>query len=373
MDDVPSPTLIHRETRTLVLLVMIAVAAFVVTRAVAHANQARRLRDAQAWFARGQDSLGGVDAASAVRQLRRAAALDPSSLPFRLELARALAADAPAEARRVLLDSRAAAPQNADVNLALGRLEAVHGDASATIGAYQAALNNLWRPDDAVSRYQVRVELARYLLAQHQRSRALSELLIVSTEIPDTTAAHAELGGLFSEAAEPARALAQLERARALDPSNQSVALASGRAAFALGDDAMALRHLRAAPDLAPARELASTITLALANDPLLPRLSAAERERRLRAGLAQARLRLEGCTAGSPPAEGAPPSGLLEQLDRFDASLAPQRNRAPVVDVLDDGVELIAGIEAQTVACGPPAALDRALALIGRRHAGPS
>src|SRR6478735_3519941 len=122
MDDVPSPTLIHRETRTLVLLVMIAVAAFVVTRAVAHANQARRLRDAQAWFARGQDSLGGVDAASAVRQLRRAAALDPSSLPFRLELARALAADAPAEARRVLLDSRAAAPQNADVNLALGRL-----------------------------------------------------------------------------------------------------------------------------------------------------------------------------------------------------------------------------------------------------------
>ena len=217
----------------------------------------------------------------------------------------------------------------------------------------------------------MRVELARYLLADHQRSRALSELLIVSTEIPDTTAAHAELGGLFSEAAEPARALAQFERARALDPSDQAVALASGRAAFALGDDTIALRHLRAAPDLAPARELASTITLALSNDPLLPRLSAAERERRLRAGLAQARLRLEGCTAGSPAGEGASPPRLLEQLNRFDASLAPKRNRAPVVDVLDDGVELIERIERRPSACGPPTALDRALALIGRATRG--
>ena len=90
MDDVPSPTLIHQETRTLVLLVLIAVVAFVGTRSVAHANQSRRQRDAQAWFASGQASLGRGDAASAVHQLRRAAALDPSRLPFRLALAEAL-------------------------------------------------------------------------------------------------------------------------------------------------------------------------------------------------------------------------------------------------------------------------------------------
>ena len=51
--------------------------------------------------------------------------------------------------------------------------------------------------------------------------------------MPDTAAAHAEVGGLFIEAAEPARALTQLERARALDPANQAVALAAGQAAFA--------------------------------------------------------------------------------------------------------------------------------------------
>jgi hypothetical protein len=39
------------------------------------------------------------------------------------------------------------------------------------------------------------------------------------------------------------------------------------------------------------------------------------------------------------------------------------------VIDALDDGVELIARIEAETAACGLPTALDRALVLIGQRH----
>ena len=123
-------------------------------------------------------------------------------MPFRLALADALqGANAPAEARRILLDARAAAPQDPEVNLALGRLEPARDATGATIGAYQAALNNLWRVDEAPRRYQVRVELARYLLAHDQRSRALSELLIVSADMPDTAAAHAEVGGLFLEAA----------------------------------------------------------------------------------------------------------------------------------------------------------------------------
>jgi predicted Zn-dependent protease len=374
MDDVPNSSLIHRETRALVLLVLIAVVAFIATRAVAHANQSRRQRDAQAWLSSGQDSLRRGDAAMAARQLRRAASLDPSSGAVRLALAAALrAADVTGEARRILLEARAAAPESADVNLALGRLEATHGDIGATISAYHAALDNLWRPAEARSRYQVRVELVRYLLARDQRSRALSELLIVSAEMPDTAAALTEVGSLFLEASEPGRALTQLERARALDSRNQAVALAAGRAAFALGQDGLAVRHLRAAPDLAPARDLASTIALALSNDPLLPRLSAAQRERRLRGGLRQARVRLAQCTPVVTADGRADPLPLTEQLNAFEASLAPGRHRPPVVDQLDDGVELIARIESQTASCIPQATLDQALILIGRRHAGPS
>jgi Tfp pilus assembly protein PilF len=121
MNDAPDAALIHRETRTLVVLILIAIAAFVGTREVAHANQARRQRDADAWLSRGQESLSR-DAAGAAQELRCAAVLDPSNTKIRLELGAALTATgASAEARRVLLEARAAAPENADVNLALGR------------------------------------------------------------------------------------------------------------------------------------------------------------------------------------------------------------------------------------------------------------
>jgi tetratricopeptide (TPR) repeat protein len=369
MERAPQITLIHRETRALVLLVAIAVAAFVMTRAVARANQARRHRDAQAWSSRGEASLRRGDTAAAAQQLRRASALDPSSLEVRLALAEALtSAHAIGDARAVLTEARASAPDNASANLALGRLEAAHGEKGAAIGAYQTALNALWRPADAAARYQVRTELVRYLLARGERSRALSELLIISADMPDTALAHAEAGTMFAAAGEPSRALDQLEKSLALDRTNQSVQFSAGEAALAAGDDARALRHLRAAGDLTAARELASVVTLAVSHDPLLPRLPSAERERRLRAGLQQVRGRLEGCAA-SPADTAASP--LLNEIDRFESSLAPGKGRraTPVADLVDDGVELIARAEAQAVACGPATPLDQALTLIGRRH----
>ena len=260
------------------------------------------------------------------------------------------------------------------MNLALGRLEAARDDSGATISAYQAALNNLWRPDEAPRRYQVRLELARYLLAHDQRSRALSELLIVSADMPDTAAAHAEVGGLFLAAAEPARALTQLERARALEPADQAVALASGQAAFAVGNDSAALRHLRAAPDLAAARDLAATITLVLSHDPLLPRLV------HRRAGTPPPRRTGAGAAAAARAAPAPPPPVSRRHRRRrrrnwIDSRRrsTPGRDRPPVMDLLDDGVELIARIEADTASCGPPTPLDQALTLIGRRHAGRS
>ncbi|MEO7274276.1 MAG: tetratricopeptide repeat protein [Vicinamibacterales bacterium] len=370
MAEATDSTLIHRETRALVLLLAIAVAAFVLTRTVAHANDARRQRDAQAWFSRGTAALARGETTLAAQQLRRASLLEPPNLPIRLALATALtAANAVGEARAVLLEARTAAPQNADVNLALGRLEADHGDAAATISAYQSALNSLWHPGDAVARYQVRIELARYLLAQDQRSRSLSELLIVAADVPDTAAAHADVGQLLLAAGEPSRALLQLQRSLALNQADETVQFAAGRAALAAGDDSRALRHLRAAAELAPARHLATVITLVLAHDPLLPRLPSAERERRLRVGLAQVRTRLAGCPAGAGPRVDT--SGLAGEVDSFEASLASKRKRRtiPVVDLVDDGVELMARVEALTVACGPAQPLDQALSLIGRRH----
>ncbi|MEO8077850.1 MAG: tetratricopeptide repeat protein [Acidobacteriota bacterium] len=363
-------TLIHRETRALVLLITIAVAAFVLTRAVAHANQERRQRDAQAWFARGTSAWQRGDAELAAQQLRRAAALEPPNLPVRLALAAALtSANAVGEARSVLLEARAGAPENADVSLALGRLEAAHGDPSATISAYQSALNDLWRQSDAPARYQIRSELAHYLLAHAQRGRALSVLLILTADMPDTAVAHADVGRMMLAAGEPARALAQLQQSLALTPSDQAVQLSAGQAAFGAGDDVEALGHLRAAADLGPARDLAAVIALALSHDPLLPRLTAAERERRLRAGLQQVKDRLAGCVTS--PDSTPDIAGLALQVQTFENSLAARSKRRgePVVDLIDDGVELIARVENETTGCGVASPLDQALSLIGRRH----
>jgi tetratricopeptide (TPR) repeat protein len=374
MDDPPYAGLIHRETRMLMVLILVAVAAFIGTRAVAYANRARRQLDADAWLVRGQQSLRRHDPARAAQELRRAANLDPANVKTRLQLGTALAAAGAAdEARRVLLAARSAAPEDAGVSLALGRLAASGNDMGTAITAYHAALNNLWRPEETAARYQVRVELARYLLAHDQRSRALSELLLVGAELPDTAAAHADLAAMLMTAGEPARALTALERAAALEPANQAVRLAAGQAAFALGDDRRTLRHLRAAPDIAAARDLAATSEFALSLDPLLPRLTLSERERRLRAGLAQATSRLDQCGPAAAGRPGGAAEPLRERLNRFEASLlSGARPHDPhVADLLDDGVELIAQIEASTTGCAVTTPLDEALALIGRRHEG--
>jgi tetratricopeptide (TPR) repeat protein len=370
MARVNESALIHRETRALILLIAIAIGAFVLTRTVAHANEERRQRDALAWFARGRASLDRGQTAAAIQQLRRASLMEPANLPARLALATALTnAEAVDEARAVLSDAHAIAPDNADVNLARARLEAAHGDPAATISAYQNVLNVLWHPGDAVSRYQVRLELARYLIAHEQRSRALSELLIVAADAPDTPEAHADVGRLLLDAGEPARALAQLQRSLALRQADQAVQLSAGQAALAMGDDARALRYLRGASELAPARGLAAVTTLVLASDPLLPRLPSAERERRLRAGLLRIGQRLAGCAAAAAPQTDI--AELSSEVDAFNASLTmrPHRRGPPVVDLLDDGIALIGRVEARTAACGPVEPLDEALTIIARRH----
>src|SRR3954454_15193592 len=64
--------LIHREMIQLVLLIVVAVAAFVVTRAVAASNRDMSVRDAAEWFERGQRDLAAGHLDEAVEALRRA-------------------------------------------------------------------------------------------------------------------------------------------------------------------------------------------------------------------------------------------------------------------------------------------------------------
>ena len=84
--------LVHREVVLLLVLVGVAVAAFLFTRTVAAGNDRIRLDDASAWFAIGQQDLTLGRTADGIDALRRAVNKDQRNTRYRLALAQALAA-----------------------------------------------------------------------------------------------------------------------------------------------------------------------------------------------------------------------------------------------------------------------------------------
>jgi len=60
-------------------------------------------------------------------------------------------------------------------------------------------------------RQQVRLELIHLLLDHNQRSRALSELLILGSEVPQSAGANAEIAKLFLSAGDAQHALGYFE------------------------------------------------------------------------------------------------------------------------------------------------------------------
>ena len=127
-------------------------------------------------------------------------------------------------------------PEAADVNTELARLEARDGDLDEARRYYQSALNAVWSQEQSDVRRGLRLELIHLLLAHNEKSRALAELLLLSANLPDTAASHAEAGQLFLDAGDPHRALDQFARALVLDPSNALALAGAGESAFAEAD-----------------------------------------------------------------------------------------------------------------------------------------
>jgi tetratricopeptide (TPR) repeat protein len=359
---------VHRELVVLMLLVAAAVAGFFTTRAAAAANRDRRLRDAAAWFSMADHDLAAGRVTAGTGELRRAAALDPGNPRYRLALARALtAADQDDAARRVLVGLRELAPEEGEFNLELARIDVRRADSTEAIRDYRNALYGVWTRDDPETRRHIRFEFIDYLLSIHERSRALSELVVLAPNLPEEPQSQVRIGRLFLAAGDPARALQHLDEALRAAPRDQVALTAAAQAAFAIGDYARAERYARAAPGNAETSRLRSTVRLVLANDPLLPRLMLAERGRRLKVDLGHALARLDGCGGTTPEAD--PLRTLREEAHAFARRLN-KRSLRDAAEAADDGVALVLRIENATVSCAPVEELDRALVLIGRRHA---
>jgi tetratricopeptide (TPR) repeat protein len=370
-DTTERATLIHRETLQLTLLVAIAIAAFFLTRAVAVSNHEMSFRDAGEWYQRGQRQLAAGDVDGAIDSFRRATVKNRNERGSVLALASALARKGlDGEARGALLALREAAPDDAEINVQLARLSAERQDVDEALRYYHNALYSPWSSEHTDARRHLRLELARFLLAHNQNSRALSELLVSTTDLEDTPADHVELARLFAQVGDTRHALDQFEAALRLDKANGDALAGAGGAAFGLGDYAMAIRYLRAAPPQADhVSETLEVVELVLSSDPLASRLVTAERRRRLLADVEYVEERLSAC-AGQP-GSGEPTTDqadLLREAESLEQELQPHAVEAS--DMIETGVDLIYRI-ARTIAqrCPPPSPLNQALILIGQRH----
>jgi tetratricopeptide (TPR) repeat protein len=364
--------IVHREIAGLVVLGVVVVAGFFLTRAAAATNRTLRAEDAAAWHEIGRLERAHGETGDAVQALRRAVALNRGRVDYRLDLADALAAHGDDEAsRQLLLELREAATDSPAVDIRLARLSARSGPVERTVRDYQHALQGAWREEDEPARRRVRIELIQYLLSHDRRSRALSELIVASGSLPEDSAAQNEVANLLREAGDPERALTVYRRVLAHDPKNLVALEGAGITSFEAGEYAGARRFLRGLDHLSGLGQAARTVSeLVFTRDPLRRGLDLDERRRRLTADLEAARDRLDACLAGAKdPLARRDFAAANESARGLDASLR-SRTRYWSRDDVDASFAFVVRVEQQTANCSRSSPVDEALTVIGRLHA---
>jgi tetratricopeptide (TPR) repeat protein len=370
-DDVEARSaFIHQEIVKLATLIALAIAAFFLTRAMAASNRTMTERDAAEWYARGERALSGGDQTRALEAFRHASVIKRGDRQYTLALARALEATHQNDAaERALLGLRESAPEDPEVNLELAHLETARGEPSAALRYYHNALYAPWPAEQADVRRGVRIELIRFLLSTRQSSRAESELVALSSDLPNTLALRLQVGDLFLSVGDRQRALDQFEQALGLARQNRGALAGAGRAAFAIGDYEKAQRYLRDLPDpSSDLRDMRVVAELVLAGDPLATRIGSSARRHRLTEALSHLSQALERCTAIADHRQSPVLIQLVDETSAFTNELA--RNNALENDTIENGLDLVnRGERAVTGACPPPQPVDRALMLIAARH----
>ncbi len=366
---VPERTFVQKEIVVLLLLSLATAAAFVFTRAAAAGNRELRRQDAAAWFARGEAAAAAGRKDDAVRAFQRAGGMEADNRTYRLALAGALARDQQEEAaRQVLLGVRERAPEDPFVNLQLARIEAQRGDTTAAEKYYHNALYGSWRIEDTEARRAGRFELVRYLLDHGSTKRAVSELLVLSGNLPEDSGVEVDVARLFLRAGDGPHALDHFERTLEREPRNPQALAGAAEAAFLLGDYPRTVRYARAAPPDPRMAEIRAVAERVLAEDPLRPRLSASERRARTVAGFTYAAGRLRACADGAGSNDGST-AALAAEAAAAAATITPRGLQADP-DAIDGAVNLIVRIVRRAAAvCAPATVPDRAWLLIGGLH----
>jgi tetratricopeptide (TPR) repeat protein len=174
---------VHNEIARLVFLVLLAIAAFFLTRAIAASNRGLTMRNAAEWYRRGEAYVRAGDIDRAIDAYRRATVRNRDNHAYQLALARALVLHHDYDAARaLLLRIRESEPDSPQINLDLARVAVAREDVTEAVRFYHDALYAPWSPDDAEARRAVRLELIRFLMSHGQSARAWAEMLAAQAD-----------------------------------------------------------------------------------------------------------------------------------------------------------------------------------------------
>lgn len=356
---------IRRETVRLVALTLVALAAFFITRALAHRAHALAEADAAEWYRRGQEELRQGEPQRAATAFRRATMKQRGERLYALGLAEALARSGNDDAaRRALLDLREFSPEDAEVNLALARLARQRGDVEEAVRYYRHAV---YAPgSDADAARIVRFELIRMLLDASDQRRAASEIIAATVDLPDDPELRLRIGDLFQQAGEPARALEQYERILAGDRGHSGALAGAVQAAFALGNYRQVAAYRLPDTSTDEARQLVDVSRAVLTRDPLAARLSSAERRRRLQGLITHLQQRLKTCAVDTRSLADAMDEKELTALRTLTRRGSFGRDSEQLESAFSRLLRTGQRIDQR---CQGTTEVDRALAIIARQH----
>jgi len=379
----------------LLFLLALAVLAFAGVGRLVHRFHEQEAALARHLYERGMKAQNEGNPEAALGAFRAALSYSHDNFQYQLSLARVLRdSGRTAEAETYLIRLWERTPQEGAVNLALGRLFVRQRVFDKAIQYYHNAIYGVWSSDAETKRRDVQFELIEFLLQQGAYPQAQAELISMASAATSDPNLRLRYADLFMRAQDYDHALAQYQQVLHADIHNQGALLGAGQASFQLGRFRTAQNYLREAVQLDPqntsARRLMETAGQVLDSDPSAPRISDAERNRRLRTVFLVAGDRLEGCAKSrgidlneQSPSRDLPSHDLpLDDLPHLKAEWLAMKSKLPSLtgshanshdpQLPDELMSLVYNIERQTkLACGAPAGPDQALLLLSQDHAG--
>lgn len=368
-----------RDSLTFLVLTLLTGVLFLITLFLFRSFSAHREQLAVRWSGRGKAAIDAGKPDQAMVALRTALSYAPGTRSYELLLAQALAdAGHMDEASNYFMNLWVTQPGDGFINLELARLSAKRNDPPNAIKYYRASIYGTWEGDGVVRRREVRLELARYLIAQKYTNAARIELLIAAGNSPSDPSLNITLAGLLVQTGDVADGFTYYKKALQRDPKNQAALQGAGRTAYALGNFAEAhslleraieskvsSEKLNVSDDLAAMLDSSKRI---LELDPS-GKLRPAERVRRILADSVISKKRFDGCLAKLGAVNALPPA--LQELKSRWADSNATMSRSVLLRSLtrqDTAVQLIFDTELQTSQfCGAPEGDDALLLLLAK------